>query len=84
VSHTPGPWLVSHDEAVFVRGDFDGYDTKTICHTSFEKDEQTPANMRLIAAAPDLLAFAKRALEIHGIDAVHDDELTATVKALIE
>jgi hypothetical protein len=52
--HTPGPWFVHHD-SVFATGDFDGWNEKTICHTSFERDGDTPANMALIAAAPELL-----------------------------
>lgn len=46
---TPGPWVADECGAHVHAAD------KTIFHASVEIDEDTPANMRLIAAAPDLL-----------------------------
>ncbi len=74
--HTPGPWKISHIRP----GDFGGMiaQISTKRHLALAEvvwriaDEsrscEKEANARLIAAAPDLLAFAKRiaALPHHG------------------
>jgi hypothetical protein len=59
-SHTPGPWT-SHDNGdttsyITARGGADIADTRS------SVDE--PANARLIAAAPDLLAACRSSLEL--------------------
>jgi RNase P/RNase MRP subunit p30 len=60
MSHTPGPWVAYEPTHV---GTLDE-DGKTICHASVEIDDDTPANMTLIAAAPELL---------EALEAIHFD-----------
>lgn len=84
-AHTPGPWFVApsgttvHDKRVW----FDEHgarcgDTPNICI-----DAETPANARLIAAAPDLLAALKFVLSAHGeqLDAAFAQAQDAIAKA---
>lgn len=60
--HTPGPWAVS-DDGLFV-----GADMVVICNNPGNEEDYPysakawPANARLIAAAPDLLAHAQECL----------------------
>lgn len=74
MSHTPGPWVVwgvsSNDGESEVVSNRDG--SKTICWTAdtYNEDEdigeatdEDLSNARLIAAAPELLAFARMAIE---------------------
>ena len=73
--HTPGPWHVEHDASI--RASLEGQDVQlaAMSRTSWTTDDprhyltkvlrdQTPANARLIAAAPDLLATLKAILDV--------------------
>jgi hypothetical protein len=73
-AHTPGPWHV-HDgryteifrpkRTVFAWPDGDpSYGPVAVAFCDFHTPEIAEANARLIAAAPDLLAAAKRALNV--------------------
>ena len=53
--HTPGPWYADHDNAPTAIAPDDG---PAICHV------YDTENVALIAAAPDLLAELKEAVEI--------------------
>lgn len=66
-SHTPGPWRADRN----VEGDWEIHAATEHSELSFwiatvhaeTPKEQTEANARLIAAAPELLEIARRALE---------------------
>lgn len=66
--HTPGPWTVNPWQARVDCGviDPDG-DLLPVCQmlwpTDYRSEPETLANALLIAAAPDLLAAAKRSLQ---------------------
>lgn len=61
--HTPGPWFydVHPDKSQAIFWDSRGY---TVFHLSHTFPNDVRANARLIAAAPDLLAALKDAVEI--------------------
>ena len=88
IQHTPGPWRVKPDanivEAQF-RGEWYALANIGILNINnldvlLPYREQTPANARLIAAAPDLLAALKEAVEalshvaLHGVPYDPDNE----------
>jgi hypothetical protein len=71
MSHTPGPWQLT-DYSAF---EICSYDHKVIASIiqmesqTYDKDRnQQKANARLIAAAPELLAMLKRAVEASSHD----------------
>ena len=57
VAHTPGPWTMRSGSIWGTSKDPDG---EYICEPWGRTHAETEANGRLIAAAPDLLALAKR------------------------
>ena len=57
VAHTPGPWIIRHG---CIYGTVPERDPEYICEPWGRGHAETQANMRLICAAPDLLALAKR------------------------
>jgi len=62
--HTPGPWFVDPDDTLAIRapdGDDEPWHVAEVIEYCGEGD-QTEANARLIAAAPDLLEALK---ELH-------------------
>ena len=60
VSHTPGPWQVKSDDiSVVGRRNVGAFDV--VAHVA--PRQNTHANARLIAAAPDLLAALKSLME---------------------
>jgi len=61
--HTPGPWAVNDGQEVVAD---DGAGTRLLCRCHAGHYEERSANARLIAAAPDLLAALKVALEYQG------------------
>ncbi len=72
--HTPGPWYFMTDStaeyfAVYAKPQGG---TKVICPVKMADE----ANARLIAAAPDLLAACKAALDWVGLDGDHISEPT--------
>lgn len=58
--HTPGPWTLDPETGVV----FDSSGAKAIQTGGFLCDEETKANARLIAAAPELFELAKLCREI--------------------
>lgn len=60
---TPGPWIVFDDEIVAERGDVHIAQV-VLCDDTNPTERQ--ANMRLIAAAPDLLACLRRMCGMYG------------------
>lgn len=93
--HTPGPWVagtnpdwtpdvpwaVSRELVVRPAGEFPHGRWVADCGVAF--DEEQEANARLIAAAPDLLAAARRYIEICDLLGLPDDENTAATRAAI-
>lgn len=67
--HTPGPWSRArderfrHDNSAGVRAANGLYIAAALDRNSCDLDEEVEANARLIAAAPDLLAACREALE---------------------
>lgn len=80
--HTPGPWTQGKSEigadCVWLNGATEPKDEMGPSHTWI--DCGTRANARLIAAAPDLLAFAQEWLERQGTD---ENYMTAKARAAI-
>ena len=63
---TPGPWIKRYSDRVTPPDDVDG--SKSIAHCYSTNGYDCEANARLIAAAPDLLASCKLAIEtINGL-----------------
>lgn len=80
--HTPGPWTQGTSEVgadcVWLNGATEPKGEMGPDHTWI--DCGTKANARLIAAAPDLLAFAQEWLERQGTD---ENYMTAKARAAI-
>jgi hypothetical protein len=83
VSHTPGPWeIVSRFVGPYVISSGDG----EIAHVGGEPNVPVLDNVRLIAAAPDLLAALKLACEELDIDCpmyFDESELAGKIRAAI-
>lgn len=65
--HTPGPWkadLATHRGCTYIQQPNEGENGGWVVATCWGADRET--NARLIAAAPDLLAFAKRVASWQG------------------
>jgi hypothetical protein len=75
--HTPGPWTLERDRSqslsIYSGMVFIG----EVLHEVDEPGDQEKANASLIAAAPDLLAACRTAL-----DSLHEDGTTDTQEAL--
>ena len=69
-NHTPGPWTIAngHDARVYLIDDARGHAVGELVYA----DARKPADARLIAAAPDLLAALEEL--IAEWDATHADE----------
>jgi hypothetical protein len=83
--HTPGPWAVSMSDPTLVYSKKPEGTGRWVCSSISHpvRNREDEANARLIAAAPDLLAAAKRA-EYELRDAVHIfklDGMTSFAKA---
>ena len=86
--HTPGPWSVTWGTAQGGEGhhimDSTGIDNglSIVAVVGFHDDSEgeTKANARLIAAAPDLLAALKMALEAPDDDRSWEDDAIAAIK----
>jgi hypothetical protein len=68
MSHTPGPWFSVRNEHYWeirtASDRFEGSQIGNACSSEFVNDGQhAEANARLMAAAPDLLDFAKKVVE---------------------
>jgi len=89
MAHTPGPWLIQNTTVYALMHDSYKKDVEQFrnrFYASVQKDrecteEEATANARLIAAAPELLEFAKEWLSRQGTDANY---MTAKAKAAIE
>ena len=94
-THTPGPWEAfpaktqDGEETISIRGDGTWIATMDVVSTGgpFVLPESGPANARLIAAAPDLLAVCetlRRAIAwSHTEDRMDDAEQLAMIDAAI-
>ena len=92
-THTPGPWRFDEKQ---IHGDvmaFDPERSRAVCvaqihneRTAGTPNEQARANARLIAAAPELLAELKKALEFvvatHGGE--NDGDIQEDIRAAIQ
>lgn len=89
--HTPGPWLAERQTvyALDERGEVNRFScnmqTGYRVHSSFHKvrtdETEMAANARLIAAAPDLLAFAQMILDESDYQYQRDAARVAIAKA---
>lgn len=81
---TPGPWT-AHEGMIWPRMFINGADGSAVAVTSFEQNSE--ANARLIAAAPDLLALAKQyaseCAECGGQSVIPPCEDCADIRAVI-
>lgn len=84
-SHTPGPWRVynpsrsGHYSTAKITSEADGHDVAALIPNG-KNSERHVANLRLIAAAPDLLAALKalhHQCDYMGAPADHPDMLAA-------
>ena len=79
--HTPGPWKCDNDGTVY------SYSAGTfVCDVAY--DEQTAkkfkADCDLIAAAPELLAFAKSMADDPGVtEPIEDQTITAKAREVV-
>jgi len=68
MSHTPGPWYIETDHITekpeFIRAHIDG-EMFDLLNFDCDETENTNANARLIAAAPDLLHALRLMLREH-------------------
>lgn len=88
-THTPGPWDCMFADGINVRHPIIRGDKGTICQSAWMGNaDETNANARLIAAAPDLLEALTRLVDIDdgnmgviGWDAVIDAARAAIAKA---
>lgn len=73
--HTPGPWNWYDDTDAAGKNNRHEIVAlgKTICHIYTSVPHEDSANARLIAAAPDLLKAAKRALATLRASGYHDE-----------
>lgn len=95
IKHTPGPWQILPEEAdkdyIRIRGTVLGgrYKVANVPTPTYEgvpprEVEETRANARLIAAAPELLAMLEAWFEHeygYGIGPTHDEVKTLIAKA---
>jgi hypothetical protein len=81
----PGPWRMPTDAErrcrVYFRSAF--RDCIDVCEVNPDLEETTDATMRLIAAAPDLLAACEAALASHRRDGEVDEESVALLRAVV-
>ena len=80
--HTPGPWDVATkagDGGLVVRSSKSMHELCQI-HSSYKYKDAHKANARLIAAAPELLAFVQEWLARQGTD---ENYMTAKARAAI-
>jgi len=90
--HTPGPWIVDPDSPTDISPTDDlRLGIASICHVDeaggrWEFGEQSKANAKLIAAAPDLLAALQGLLAAYedpgNTGSTHDDKVQAARNAI--
>lgn len=78
--HTPAPWGINTHGFLEMNG------KTTECSAADVSDfaasfEEATANLRLVAAAPDLLAALEKAMRVYGVDMqpAHRDEFRAAI-----
>lgn len=80
--HTPGPWALVHDsdqqQPTYLIGTYDNPDVARV----YDITKEANANARLIAAAPDLLAFAQM-IANGGINEAGEAQIESEARALI-
>jgi hypothetical protein len=87
-THTPGPWRAEacdSDEFWFSNGYFAvRAGNRTVAPVGIDNDNmsESAANARLIAAAPDLLAFAQAFVELDRL--VSRDDIASGINILLE
>lgn len=62
MKHTPGPWRI--EQGIYIMPPENSTQFSICKMGGIQREESRKANARLIAAAPDLLAAAKRAQEL--------------------
>ena len=78
-AHTPAPWIVGHNLQNSIVTDTFQHGEWAVADVNIVRAEAA-ANARLIAAAPDLLAFVKEWLNLQGSD---ENYMTAKARAAI-
>jgi hypothetical protein len=74
MTHTPGPWKVpGTDDGEYVIAHHDGKKLRTLAHVYDE------ANARLIAAAPELLAFVEMVARLTNAKHTEESEIDAVI-----
>lgn len=87
--HTPGPWVAKTYNSEFVSGQIPIYgnsDSIVVSDVGGRSVDQINANIRLIAAAPDLLAALRMVGEIWSHDQtanLHPESPLAIVRAAL-
>jgi hypothetical protein len=67
MNHTPGPWRLERSVEEWIEAPECGDDANIVCEAPWEGEasrKRWPANARLIAAAPDLLAALQELMQI--------------------
>ena len=80
MAHTPGPWYVKSG-AIKVRGGKTILQSLLITSSSEEVNQQRDANLRLAAAAPELLETLRRILEYSGDPVIESMCMVGILKA---
>ncbi len=68
-TYTPGPWKATYNKrfdwwTIHHEGECEFGGTSTVCHVKDFQPDHKEANARLIAAAPEMLAVMKLALQL--------------------
>lgn len=61
--HTPGPWVVDHSFDILAEGTYEQGGWRVAEVRKFDEREESHANARLIAAAPELLAALRELVQ---------------------
>ena len=81
--HTPGPWTCETIDGSIIGARNANSCSLVIVSKLGYQGVQTPANARLIAAAPDLLAACKILLDLAGADSLASLELEESDRATL-
>lgn len=79
--HTPGPWFLENG-ALASTGEFRIKIVSPWIEGSWTDDSEAAANMRLLAAAPDMLEALRGLLELEYIGETGDERITAARVAI--
>lgn len=90
VTHTPGPWTADepgrrfrHDNSAGVQGPNGMYVATALDFNRTDRDAEVEANVRLIAASPELLEALRSLCDDFEATVDPADETTAPARALI-